>query len=371
MNTVLVAMDKFKGSATAEQVGSSVCEGIEETTTGVRCVSVPLADGGDGTVAALCRAGWELVSVPSVDAQGAPVTAEIARRVDTAVVELANICGIARWRGELDPWRAHTMGVGHAIRTLIDEGVRRIVVAAGGSASTDGGLGLLMGLGFRVTDDHGVEVEPGLTGLRTAARIEYPTDVEFLRSCEWTVLVDVESPLCGPHGAARRFGPQKGLFENDAAIADDLLAGWESLLARTSGRGIGEVGSIPGTGAAGGIAAPLVALLDARIESGFDFIADQCDLVKHLAAADFVVTGEGRVDPSSLTGKVVGEVLSLAMQAQVPAAVVAGSIDEEIRSLLPSTVLSLVDIADDETDAMANVQRYLRWAGRSIGESLS
>ncbi len=370
MKTVVVAMDKFKGSVSAEHVCVSVCEGIDEATTGIRCVPVPLADGGDGTVAALRRSGWEVLRVESVDAQGAPVTAEAARHGDTVVVELANICGIALWRGELDPWRAHTTGVGQAIRALIDERVRRIVVAAGGSASTDGGLGLLMGLGFRVTDHHGVEVEPGLTGLRAAALIEYPKDVEALRSREWTVLVDVDSPLCGPQGAARRFGPQKGLSADDAAIADDVMSGWESLLARTGARTIGTVGSIPGTGAAGGIAAPLVALLDARIESGFDFIADHCDLTKHLASADFVVTGEGRVDASSLTGKVVGEVLSLATKANVPAAVVAGSIDEEIRSLLPPMVLSLVTVAEDESDAMANGQRYLRQAGRSIGESL-
>lgn len=370
MKTVVVAMDKFKGSASAEQVCSSVCAGIDETTTEVRCVSVPLADGGDGTVAALRRAGWELLSVPSVDAQGAPVTAEVARRGDTVVVELANICGIALWRGELDPWRAHTTGVGQAIRTLIDERVRRIVVAAGGSASTDGGLGVLVGLGFRVTDDHGVEVEPGLTGLRSASRIEFPSDAQALRICEWTVLVDVDSPLCGLQGAARRFGPQKGLSDDDVAIADDVMSGWESLLARTSGCSVGTVGSIPGTGAAGGVAAPLVALLDARIESGFDFIATQFDLTEHLASADFVVTGEGRVDASSLTGKVVGKVLSMASQAKVPAAVVAGSIDADVRASLPPTVMSLTELAGDEALALTDPSRYLRVAGRSIGELL-
>ena len=371
MKTVLVAMDKFKGSATADEVCSSVCAGISQTAADVRCVSVPLADGGDGTVAALRRAGWEIVSVPSVDAQGAPVTADVARSGDTVVVELANICGIARWRGELDPWRAHTTGVGHVIRALSDERIHRIVVAAGGSASTDGGLGLLMGVGFRVTDEHGVEVEPGLAGLRSASAIEFPSDAQALRSCEWTVLVDVESPLCGPQGAARRFGPQKGLSDDDAAIADDVMARWESLLAQTSARTVGSIGVIPGTGAAGGIAAPLVALLDARIESGFDFVATQCDLTTHVASADFVVTGEGRVDASSLAGKVVGKVLSMATQANVPAGVVAGSIDADIRSSLPLTVLSLTQLAAGEAEALADPSRYLQEAGRSIGDVLA
>lgn len=366
----MVAMDKFKGSTTAEHVCASVCAGINEMTTEVRCVAVPLADGGDGTVDALCRAGWDRVSVSSVDAQSAPVIAEVARRGDTIVVELANICGIAQWRGELNPWYAHTAGVGQAIRMLIDERVRHVVVAAGGSASTDGGLGLLAGLGYHVMNDHGAEVELGLAGLRAAAKIEDPADVDTLRSREWTVLVDVDSPLCGQQGAAQRFGPQKGLSTGDVATADDLLANWESLLARTSGRGIGSIGVVPGTGAAGGIAAPLVALLDARIESGFHFIATQCDLPKHLIVADLVVTGEGRVDASSLTGKVVGEVLSMASKAKVPAAVITGSIEAGVRSSLPLTVISLTELAGDEARALADPSRYLQWAGRLIGEAL-
>lgn len=371
MRTVVVAMDKFKGSATAEHVCASVSAGIDETAIEVRCVAVPLADGGDGTVDALCRAGWDALSVSSVSAQSAPVTAEVARSGDTVVVELANICGIARWRGEVNPWFAHTVGVGQAIRAVIDERVRRIVVAVGGSASTDGGLGLLVGLGYRIVDAHGNDVELGLAGLRCVAKIEDPADVDSLRSREWTVLVDVDSPLCGPQGAARRFGPQKGLSADDVDTADDLLASWESLLARTSGCSVGSIGSVPGVGAAGGIAAPLVALFDARIESGFHFVANQCNLAKHLASANLVVTGEGRVDASSLTGKVVGEVLSMAVRAKVPAAVVTGSIDAGVRSFLPPMVISLVELAGDEARAISDSSRYLNAAGRWIGETLA
>lgn len=364
MTTVVVALDKFKGSATAEEACASVCAGIEDTSPEWTCVQIPLADGGDGTVAVLQRAGWCVESVATIDAQGEQVRGDVARSGDTVVIELANICGIARWRGELRPWQAHTTGLGIAIRHSIAE-AEHIVVALGGSASTDGGLGLLQGLGFVVKDAQGRDVGCGLSGLTQATKIESPDDIDVLRSKQWTVLVDVDSPLCGPEGAARRFGPQKGLSESDVARADDVLADWNRLLTRIGGR---DVGAVAGVGAAGGTAAPLVALLDARIESGFAFIAESVDLRKHVASADLVVTGEGRVDASSLSGKAVGQVLALATRVGVPAAVVAGRVDEDVRGLLPSQVISLVDVAGDQAEAIAHPATYLRQAGRLIGE---
>lgn len=364
MPTVVVAMDKFKGSASAQDVCAAVCAGIHQSAPDVRCVSVPLADGGDGTVAALCRAGWEPWRVSSVDAQGAPVTADVARRGETAVIELASICGIARWRGPLDPWNAHTMGVGMAIRECTDSGVRDLVLAVGGSASTDGGLGALLGLGFMVTDSHGARVPPGLIGLVSAAVVEPPADFPTLQECTWTVLVDVTAPLCGPDGAARRFGPNKGLTDADVQRADALLSHWDSILAPGA-----LVGDLPGTGAAGGIAAPFVALLDARIESGFDFVAEQCGLQRHIDAADLVVTGEGRVDESSSSGKVVGKVLVAASRAGVPVAVVAGDVDGQVRHQLPRDVVTLVDLAGDAQMSMTRPTHYLEQAGRLLGES--
>ena len=364
MKTVVVAMDKFKGSASAEQVCSAVCAGFQRTAPGWECIAVPLADGGDGTVAALCRADWTPRSVSTVDAQGAPVTADVAWKDGTVVIELASICGIAHWQGERDPWHAHTIGVGAAVRQCIADGAQHIVVAVGGSASTDGGLGALLGLGFRVTDAHGVNVEPGLVGLHSTAHITQPEDVDALRRCTWTVLVDVDSPLYGPRGAARRFGPQKGLTDADVEVADELLRRWDDLLARSAGRHVGEM---PGTGAAGGIATPFVALLDARIESGFEFVATHCHVAANIEAADLVVTGEGRVDVSSMTGKVVGEVLRMAARADVETVVVAGSIDEQAMSSMPEQVVTLVELAGDVSDALHRPQHYLEQAGGLIG----
>lgn len=363
MRTVVVAMDKFKGSATAEQVCSSVCQGVADASMDWMCQQFPLADGGDGTVQALVRAGWAPHPVTSIDAQGLPVTAEVARSDGSVVVELAAVCGIARWRGPLQPWRAHTIGLGIAIREQIEAGAREIVIAVGGSASTDGGLGALMGLGFRITDEHGREVEPGLVGLRSAVNIEFPHDIDLLRSCRWTVLVDVDSPLYGPHGAAWRFGPQKGLSSHELGEADALLTRWESVLARVSGR---NVGAIDGVGAAGGVAAPFVALFEANLHSGFEFIAEQLGLPMALAAADLVITGEGHVDATSLSGKVVGEVLALSDRAGVEAVVLAGGVADEVLGALPETVLTLIDLAGSTEEAVAAPCEYLRRAGGLI-----
>lgn len=361
-------MDKFKGTATAEQVCAAVCAGFHETAPEWRCVAVPLADGGDGTVAALFRAGWRPGSVSTIDGQGASVTVDVALRGNTAVIELANICGISRWRGPLDPWAAHTVGVGIAIRECIDAGARHVALAVGGSASTDGGVGVLLGLGFRVTDGQGAAVETGLTGLRSVTAVEPPVDIDTLRTCSWSVLVDVTSPLCGPEGAAHRFGPQKGLTNEEVVQADALLERWSSILAKASGH---RVGDMAGTGAAGGVAAPLVALLGARIESGFDFVATQCRLNDHVKSADLVITGEGRVDTSSLSGKVVGEVLSAASNAGVAAVIVAGDVDGQVRSHLPTEVLTLIDLSGDQQEAMARPARYLQQAGRILGQAIA
>ena len=362
--TVVVAMDKFKGTATADQACSQVCEGIAQELPDWSCVAIPMADGGDGTVDTLVRAGWQSVSVDTVDAQGQSVSTLVATRGDTAVVELANICGIARWQGDLHPWQAHTLGLGTAIRHMVDQGAGHIVVALGGSASTDGGSGVLAGLGFAVLDDRGDPVEPGLVGLRSAHRVSAPVDIERLRKVTWTVLVDVDAPLFGPCGAARRFGPQKGLDVDGVEDADLLLRRWDEVLGEFSGR---RVGSMPGTGAAGGVAAAIVAALDAHMTPGCDFVATNVGLREALANADAVVTGEGRFDASSSTGKVPGAVISWAEQERIPVFVVAGDVDP---SLADPSILTLASIAGDLRTAMGDPLPYLREAGREVGRRL-
>lgn len=362
--TVVVAMDKFKGTATADEACRLVCEGITLERPDWTCVSIPMADGGDGTVEALIRAGWEPKSVPAVDAQDRPVVARVAMRGDTAVIELADICGIARWQGDLRPWQAHTVGLGVVMRRMVEAGAGHIVVALGGSASTDGGSGVLAGLGFEVLDEGGAVVEPGLAGLRSAHHIRPPRDLDRLKGVKWTVLVDVDAPLFGPRGAARRFGPQKGLDADDVEAADLLLRRWDDVLRDLAGR---HVGSMPGTGAAGGVAAAIVAALGGVMTPGFDFVAANAGLRDALADADAAVTGEGRFDASSLTGKVPGAVMAWARQEGVDVFVVAGDVDP---SLAGPSILTLTSLAGSLEAAIGDPLTYLREAGREVGRRL-
>ena len=343
--TVVVAMDKFKGTATADQACAQVCEGIAQELPHWSCLAIPMADGGDGTVEALIRAGWGAVPVDAVDAQGQPVSARVATRGDIAV------------------------------RHMVDQGAGHIVVALGGSASTDGGSGLLAGLGFAVLDDRGDPVEPGLAGLQFAHRIHPPADIERLRQVEWTVMVDVDAPLFGPRGAARRFGPQKGLDADDIETADLLLRRWDDVLRDFAGH---HVGSMPGTGAAGGVAAALIAALDAQMTPGFDFVAANTGLREALTAADAAVTGEGRFDASSVTGKVPGAVMAWAAQEGIPVFVVAGDVDPSFTdpsfrdpSFPAPSILTLTSLAGDVQAAMSDPLPYLHEAGREIGRRLA
>lgn len=364
MPTVLVAMDKFKGTATAAEACASVCEGIRAVASNWAYRELPLADGGDGTVDALLGSGWRPVEVETEDGRGAPTTALVAASGSDVVVELASICGIAGWRGELDPWHAHTIGLGRALRSMVELGMSDIHVALGGSASTDGGLGVLVGLGFEILDDAGEPVPPGLAGLESAARVIAPPDFEQLRSRRWTLLADVDAPLVGPLGAAFGFGPQKGLTAADVERADGLLRRWEEVLAANSGH---RVVAEPGTGAAGGVGAALVSQLGAQIVSGFDFLAQQVGFDAAIESADAVVTGEGHLDETSLTGKVVGGVLALARESDKPVCVVVGDADQRVRPGLPGPVFTLVEIAGSPDAAMADAPGFLRKAGRLAG----
>lgn len=226
MVRVLVAPDKFKGTLSASEVAKAISEGIREALPSAICLERPMADGGDGTLDVLLEQGWHPKYVHAADAAGKVVPTLVAQRGDALCVELARVCGIAALGSNLIPWDASTKGVGNAIRAAVDPPITRVVVALGGSASTDGGLGLLQGLGFRVRDARGRDVPLGLRGLESAVSIEAPDDYDHLRKLDWSVLSDVTAPLHGETGAAYVFGPQKGLTGRDVPRADAALRRW-------------------------------------------------------------------------------------------------------------------------------------------------
>lgn len=320
---ILLAPDKFKGSLSSTEAIDVMRRAILDRQPSFEVVGLAMADGGDGTLAAVLDHGYSLRRWPTVDALGRPCIGAFARRGDEALVELAGVCGLA---SVLDlprrPFEASTLGLGLIARQAINEGAREILVALGGSASIDGGLGFLMGLGFEVTNSSGRPVAPGLGGLADAMHLDLGSPPRAVMECRWRFLTDVDSPLLGPSGAACVFGSQKGLDAADLARAEQLLQGWTRLL-RSRDR---DLERLPGMGAAGGVAYAGAVVLGATVGSGAAWVADRVGLDDAIRWADMVVTGEGAFDEQSFARKAPNEVIVRSIAQGKHVYVVAGSV---------------------------------------------
>jgi glycerate 2-kinase len=315
---VLVAPDKFKGSLTASEVATSIAEGLAQS--GADAVTLPLADGGDGSVAAALAAGMRPVACTVADAQGQPRTTTIAVDGTTAVIEVASTCGLSTLpRGVLAPMTASSYGFGAAIRQAVERGARRVVLALGGSASTDGGAGMLSALGYTFGDGEGKAMAPLAHSLHRIREIRGDNAVD-LRGIEMIVARDVTNPLTGRTGAPAAFGPQKGVTLSEI---DHLEAGIEVLISAMQRSGWPEAPALattPGAGAAGGCGFAALAL-GARMVSGADYFLDLLKFDEHMRNTDLVITGEGRLDRQTLAGKLPAVVAQRAAPTPVVAVV--------------------------------------------------
>src|SRR6201996_9362923 len=254
---IVIAPDKFKGSLPATEVAAAIAAGLRGT--GAELVTVPVADGGDGTVDAAVAGGFDRVPVIAPGPTGQPVATSYARRGDLALVELATVCGLERLPGgQLAPMDASSYGVGEVLRAALDAGARELVLAIGGSASTDGGIGLLQGLGARVLDRGGAPLGRGGAALRTAAELDLSGLPAALTGTRITLAADVANPLTGPDGAAAVFGPQKGATAEQIVALDAGLRHWADLVTATTGT---DWSGAPGAGAAGGVGFAALAVL--------------------------------------------------------------------------------------------------------------
>lgn len=370
---VVVVPDSFKGSLSATEVAEAVGAGVLAAAPDARVTSLAMADGGEGTLDALLTT-WrtEVRTVPTVDAIGRPTTARWATSPDgrVGVVELAEASGLPGVSDvPLEPLHAHTRGTGEVAAAVLDAGVEEVLVCLGGSASTDGGAGILTGLGARLLDADGVDVPAGGEGLARVASLDLSGLHPRAREVRWRLAVDVTNPLVGEHGAAAVFGPQKGARPGDVAFLDEVLTRWANLLERETGVRVHE---LPGAGAAGGVPAALAAVLGARLEPGAGLVAEAIGLPEALADATLVLTGEGSFDSQSVRGKVADGVarLAAASPARPPVVVLAGRVTLpaaqaraagiaaafsiapgpiELDDLLPRTAERLTDLAASVT----------------------
>jgi glycerate kinase len=324
---VLVAPDKFRGTLTAVQAAEAVATGWLRSRPYDAVEPLPLADGGEGTVDAIVAAlGGERRAVRVAGPLGDPVYAVfgLVPRAEGAlgVVEMAQASGLALVpEGRRNPLRASTRGTGELILAAARAGASELLVCLGGSATTDGGAGMATALGAALLDAAGAPVGPGGQGLLDLARIDARGLDPAVRRLRVNVACDVDNPLTGPQGAAHVYGPQKGASAQDVLVLDRALAHLAAVVHRDLGI---DVRSIPGTGAAGGLGAGLVAFLGARLRRGVDVVAEAVGLQDRLDRADLVITGEGTFDASSLRGKVPSGVLEAAAAVRVPALVLCG-----------------------------------------------
>ena len=362
---IVIAPDSFKGSATAVDAARALADGWRQERPHDHLDIAPMADGGEGTVDAAAAA------LPRAELRRTRVTGPDGREVDarwlllpddggprTALVELAEASGLLL----LDtpaPLTAHTLGLGQVMRAALDAGAERLLIAVGGSCSTDGGAGALLGLGATLVDEGGQRVPLGNAGLHQLAGVDLGTAVPPPAGGA-LALSDVDNPLLGDRGAVTVFGPQKGIDDSTAHDAERALERFAALVDPN-----GESASEPGAGAAGGTAFGLRAW-GAQLTSGARTVAQTIGLPDLIAEADLVITGEGRFDGQSAGGKAPAEVARLAQVAGVPCALVAGSVDGGASTGMFVEVRALDELAGSTREAIDDPLTWLRAAAARL-----
>lgn len=326
---VVIAPDSFGGTLTSRAAAAAIARGWEHGRPQDDLCRIPLADGGEGTIDVLADGGGTVHEVEVADPLGRPRSARWLELADgCAVVESAEACGLRLLeRADRDPLRTTTYGVGQLLEAARRGGADRVAVGLGGSATVDGGAGALTALGFRVLRDDGHGLKIGGGELPAVAHVARGWFDPAWSDVDVVLWADVTTPLTG---AADTFGPQKGASRADVAVLHGGLMRWARVVERDLG---GADRADPGSGAAGGLGFGLAAALDARWERGAQAIADHVGLRQLLRDADIVVTGEGRLDATSTTGKVVGAVVDAASHADVPVLAAVGQIAEPIEGL--------------------------------------
>lgn len=333
--TIVLAPDSFKGSLSAVEVCGALERGIRRVLGDVAIISKPMADGGEGTVDCLVAGtAGRFFEVEVMGPLGTPVRAaygllgELAggSTEATAVIEMAAAAGLGLVsEDQRNPLHTTTFGLGQLIRHALDAGCRRFIIGIGGSATTDGGAGMVQALGARFYDAQGVEITAPLTGglIGSVVTVDVSAMPAALQGCEFLVACDVDNPLLGQHGAARVYGPQKGADAEAVEILERNLGYFYDVAEAACGQ---VVRDCAGAGAAGGLGAGLMLFVQGRLQSGIEMVLDYCGFDACLADAQWVLTGEGRIDDQTARGKTIAGVAQRCRKADVPVIAVAGSL---------------------------------------------
>lgn len=324
---IVIASDSFKGSMSSLDVATAASAGVIEVYPDSEIVSVNVADGGEGTVEAIVDAlGGEIVKVQVSDPLGRKIETSYGIAGETAILEMAAASGLPLLTvEERNPWATSTLGTGEMIMDAISRGCRKFLVGIGGSATNDAGVGMLQAMGFRFYDANGELITQGCGGmLGSIARIDDSLVSAAVKESQFTVACDVDTPFCGPEGAAPVFAPQKGA---DAEMVKRLDEGMASLAKVIEEKYAIDIIPVAGAGAAGGMGGAFRAFLGATLKKGIDMVLDAIDFDTTIQGANLVITGEGKVDFQTAKGKTAAGVLNRAKQQHIPVVAIGGCVE--------------------------------------------
>ena len=326
---VVVAIDSLKGSLSSMEAGTAIKEGVLKARPDAQVVVKPLADGGEGTTDALIEGmKGERVTLTVTGPMGEPVSCYYGYLPDskTAVMEMAQAAGITLVNGKKDPLKASTYGVGEMILHAMEKGCRNFIIGIGGSATNDGGIGMLKALGFEFLDSDGEDAGEGAQALEEVSTIICEKRHPLLDTCKFCVACDVKNPLCGENGATYIYGPQKGVTEEWKEPLDQNMKSYADVTAKVTGTDYSEY---PGAGAAGGLGFAFLSYLNAELTLGIELILNAVKLEEELKDADIVVTGEGRLDHQTAMGKAPIGVAKLAKKYGAKVLAFAGAVTKD------------------------------------------
>lgn len=365
---IVIAMDSFKGSLTAEQAAECVDAGIRRVLPDCETVKIPMADGGEGTGAVLTGAlGGKRFGVTVRNPLGKEIIAEYGIAGNTAVMEMAEAGGLCLLSpDERNPLPANTYGVGQMILDALGRGCRRILIGIGGSATNDGGAGMAAALGVRFTDKEGNAFIPTGGTLSYIEGIDTGSLDPRVRDTEFVVACDVTNPIVGKDGASRMFAPQKGASPEDVELLEENMAHYVGVIRERLGT---DVSALPGGGAAGGLGAGLTVFCGAKIRRGFDMVADAVGLDKKIQSADLVFTGEGRTDEQTAYGKLPAGVAAICRAHGVPCFLVSGAVTGDMTELYRVGVTAAFGAVTSVVpldEAMKHAKRNLTAAAENV-----
>lgn len=372
---IVIAPDSFKESLSALEAASAIEAGFREVFPDAVYVKVPVADGGEGTVEAMIAAtGGRRIDLQATGPLGRPVAAfyGLTGGADTiAVIEMAAASGLELVApDERDPMRATSRGTGDLIRAALDAGARRFILGVGGSATNDGGAGMLQALGVGLFDAQGAQLAPGGAALAGLDRIDVSGLDPRIKQSVFEVACDVSNPLVGLLGASAIFGPQKGATPEMVAQLDANLRHYAAIIARDLGQ---DVADIPGAGAGGGIAAAMLVFLDGRLRPGSEIVTDAVGLDAAVVDADLVVTGEGRIDSQTVNGKTPIGVARVAQRHGKPVIAIGGCLANDANAVHAhgiAATFSTVMKAGTVAEALAGARFNLHSAARNIAAAV-